>query len=77
MLHFDRRGYIVAETMQKSIVALMDRVDASVAAQGAVDTIVNDGGVFTGYWTNNDDARRKDLWFHVNSPRLVSARDDL
>jgi hypothetical protein len=69
MLHFDRRGYIVAESLQKIMKDFMDRLDSSSREHNAVDTIVNDRGIFTGYWTNNDDMCRKDLWLHVNSPR--------
>lgn len=77
MLHFDRCGYIVAEPLQKNMMGFMDHLDSSTQEHKAVDTVVNDGGVLTGFWTNSDDTRRKDLWFHVNSPRLVSTHDDV
>lgn len=63
MLHFDRRGYIVATPLQQCVAGCMDRLDASAEAQNAVDTIVNDGGVLTGFWTEDNDERRRALWF--------------
>lgn len=64
MMHFDRRGYIVAKSLQQAVGAFMDYLDASTTNRG-VDTIVNDGGVFTGYWMNGDDERRWELWLGI------------
>ncbi|OGJ62000.1 hypothetical protein A3C37_00670 [Candidatus Peribacteria bacterium RIFCSPHIGHO2_02_FULL_53_20] len=63
MLHFDRRGYIVTESLHSSIAALMDRLDPSAEERKSVDTVVNDGGMLIGYWTAEDDLSRRALWF--------------
>lgn len=62
MLHFDRRGYIIIPALHQPILPLMDILDTSAKKRGAVDTVVNNGGVLTGHWTNDDDALRQELW---------------
>lgn len=64
MLHFDRRGYIVSASLQIPVAAFMDRLDASAQKCNAVDTVVNDGGVLIGYWTDGDDALRQEFLLH-------------
>jgi len=46
MFHFDRRAYIVGSKLQEAILPLLDVVDTS----GAVDLVLNKGGVLTGYF---------------------------
>ncbi len=62
MFHFDRRGYIVAKQLQKAIIPLLDRLDASGAEEGSVDTVVNDRGVLAGYFCRSDRVARRALW---------------
>ncbi len=63
MLHFDRRGYIIIPALHQPILPLMDILDASAQKRGAVDTVVNDGGVLKGYWTDNNNDQRISVWF--------------
>lgn len=62
MFLLERRGYIVAEELQTMIVPLLDRLDVSAAEKGSVDTVVNDGGVLVGYFCNDLDERRMEVW---------------
>jgi shikimate dehydrogenase len=63
MVHFDRRGYIVASALQTAMLSPMDTLDGSAIQSHKVDTIINDNGVLTGYFTNGDSALRRELWF--------------
>ncbi len=63
MFHFDRRGYIVAPSLQRGIVPLLDVLHASSRENGLVDTVVNRNGVLYGYFFGNDDEARAALWF--------------
>ncbi len=62
MMHFDRRGYIVAPFLQKALISFMDALDVSAKEKQIVDTIVNNGGILTGYWFDGDDGSRRKLW---------------
>ncbi|MBM3227702.1 hypothetical protein FJZ27_02450 [Candidatus Peribacteria bacterium] len=62
MMHFDRRGYIVAPDLQRAIIRYLDRLDASASDAGAVDTVFNDGGVLIGFFAEDDTAHRKRIW---------------
>ncbi|KHL05091.1 shikimate dehydrogenase [Sinomonas humi] len=46
------RGCAVSMPYKESVIALVDRMDASAAAIDSVNTIVNDGGVLTAYNTD-------------------------
>ena len=59
MFHFDRRGYIVGDALEKDIVPLLDGI---VSDDGRVDTVYNDGGVLTGYFLHADREKRWALW---------------
>jgi shikimate 5-dehydrogenase len=50
MYHFDRRMYIVGSALQEAICPLLDHLDASAEGEGRADTVVNKGGVLTGYF---------------------------
>ncbi|MDD5055230.1 MAG: hypothetical protein PHZ00_03085 [Candidatus Peribacteraceae bacterium] len=68
MFHLGRRGYLVVPALQKIIVPLLDRLDASAKGEGSVDIVVNNGGVICGYWMGdwNDEAVRMrilTMWF--------------
>jgi shikimate 5-dehydrogenase len=72
MVHYDRRGSIVAPALQRAIVPLLDDLDASVEGQGRVDTLWNDGGVVRGYLLESGErspaeifSARARLWFPV------------
>lgn len=65
MYHFDRRGYIVGKPLQKAIIPLLDALDASSEGEGRVDTVVNRGGVMTGYYCAEDFATLRALWIEV------------
>lgn len=58
MFHFDRRGYIVASSLQKAIIPLLDQLDPSAEGEGRASVVVNTGGVLTGYFGKEKD----DLW---------------
>lgn len=62
MVHFDRRGYIVTSSLQSAVLHTMDRLDISALQRQKVDTILNTGGVLTGYWTGGDSAWRREIW---------------
>jgi shikimate dehydrogenase len=49
MYLLERRGYAVGKGLRGEALSMMDRLDASAMQAESVDTIVNDGGVFTGY----------------------------
>ncbi|PIR53776.1 hypothetical protein COU75_04325 [Candidatus Peregrinibacteria bacterium CG10_big_fil_rev_8_21_14_0_10_42_8] len=66
MFHFDRRGYIVGFKLQEAIIPLLDNVDASAVEEGRVDTIVNTGGVMTGYFCNENREKQWELWFQAH-----------
>jgi len=51
MYHFDRRAYIVSFSLQKAICPLLDSLDASAEGEGRVSVVRNNGGVLTGYFT--------------------------
>ncbi len=55
MFLLERRGYIVDPSLVTAIVPLLDRLDASVQVCGAVNMVVNDGGVLTGHWIDAVD----------------------
>jgi shikimate 5-dehydrogenase len=63
MVHFDRRGYIVAPALQTAMLSAMDTLDSSAIQSHKVDTIINDNGVLTGFWMNGDSSSRRELWF--------------
>lgn len=60
MFHFDRRGYIVGLPLQKAIIPLLDAIDPAAEGEGRVDTVVNRGGVFTGYF--QDGRWKMEVW---------------
>jgi shikimate 5-dehydrogenase len=60
LLH--RRGYVIGEQFQETVIPLLDRLDTSAEKKGAVDTVVNDGGVFVGYWIGDSADARLSLW---------------
>ncbi len=62
MFLLERRGYVVAEEFQASILPLLDRLDSSVEESKRVDTVVNDRGVLVGYFCG-DNERRMGVWF--------------
>jgi shikimate 5-dehydrogenase len=62
MVHFDRRGYIVASTLQSAVLHAMDCLDSSAMQSQKIDVICNDSGVLTGYWTNGESARQREIW---------------
>jgi len=50
MFHFDRRlALVIGENLQCALPPLLDGLDASVQ-EGRVDTILNRGGVLTGFF---------------------------
>lgn len=61
MVHFDRRGYVVAPALQQQITVLMDVIDASARKKKIVDTVVNDQGILTGHFCGTDEVRKR-LW---------------
>ncbi len=63
MVHFDRLGYIVVPSLQSAMLQEMDDLDSSATESQKVDTILNDNGVLTGYFTNGESALRRELWF--------------
>lgn len=63
MFHFDRRGYIVGKALGKAIIPLLDHLDSTAVEEGSVDTVVNDGGVFTGYFLQTDTQKLQQVWF--------------
>lgn len=62
MVHFDRRGYIVAPALQTAMLSAMDNLDSSTTESQKVDTIFNEGGVLTGYCVAGDDTVRRNIW---------------
>lgn len=50
MFLHDRRGYIVDPLFSSSILPLLDRLDDQAITHGAVDTVLNDGGILVGYF---------------------------
>ncbi len=62
MVHFDRRGYIVASSLQSAMLHAMDNLDPSTVSSQKVDTILNDGGVLTGYFVEGDHSLRRQIW---------------
>ena len=51
MFHFDRRLYIVAESLQDNIIPLLDEVEG----EGSVNMIMNEEGKLVGKWVENFD----------------------
>jgi shikimate 5-dehydrogenase len=49
MYLLERRGYVIGKGLAGDSASMMDKLDPSAIEAGAVDTVVNDGGVFTGY----------------------------
>ncbi len=66
MYLLERRGYVVAEEFQTSILPLLDRLDPVAEEKECVNTVVNDRGVLVGYFCG-DDQRRMELWFRSGS----------
>ena len=62
MFHFDRRGYIVGKGLTEAIIPLLDSIDASAMEEGSVDTVLNRGGIMTGFFCGNDRQKRWDIW---------------
>ena len=58
MFLHERRGYVVGASLMKSVVPLLDDLDASAEESGMVDTILNRGGIFTGFFVGDDAAAR-------------------
>lgn len=52
MFLHERRGYLIDPLFSVSILPLLDQLDSSAVASGKVDTVVNDGGVFVGYFVS-------------------------
>jgi len=50
MFHFDRRAYILGSSLQEAVIPLLDSLDPTAKGEGRVDTVVNKGGVMTGYF---------------------------
>lgn len=50
MYLLQRRGYAVGKGLEGESFDMMDKLDATALEAKMVDTVVNDGGVFTGYW---------------------------
>jgi len=48
MFHFDRRAYIVSPALEKAVLSSLDRLEESAKAEGRVNTILNEKGVFVG-----------------------------
>jgi shikimate 5-dehydrogenase len=68
MFHLERRGYLVVPSLQVLIIPLLDQLDVSVAGEGRVDTVVNNGGVLCGYcmgdWNDQEVTKRiLEVWF--------------
>jgi len=55
MFHFDRRGYIVGDSLSTAVIPLLDGLDGSSRQSKKVNTVLNDGGVLIGFWTEGDD----------------------
>ncbi len=66
-----RRGYVVGEEFQRSIVPLLDVLSREAREAGAVDTVVNDDGVLRGEWFGDVDEEEK-----LHSRRRVWRKDD-
>lgn len=58
MFHFDRRGYIVADSLQKAIVPLLDSLDESAKKGGKASVITNKGGILIGAFEHD----REEIW---------------
>ncbi len=61
MFLLERRGYIIADSLQQDAVSLMDTLDASVTS-GRVDTVKNERGVLVGYFLGNNPEKVLALW---------------
>ncbi len=61
MFLLERRGYLIADSLQADAVSLMDRLDASVK-HGRVDTVKNEGGVLVGHFLGNNPEAILKLW---------------
>ena len=48
MFHFDRRAYIVGDSLQEEIVELLDE------AEPKMNFVINDRGVMSGIWIESD-----------------------
>ena len=66
MFHFDRRGYIVGKALQKAIMLHLDALDGSAAEEGSVDTVLNSGGVLTGFFCDANREKQWGIWFELN-----------
>tara|TARA_Y100000310_G_scaffold286539_1_gene310831 strand:+ start:74 stop:454 length:381 start_codon:yes stop_codon:yes gene_type:complete len=62
MFHFDRRAYIVGNRLQEAIIPLLDHVEKSAADDGRVTVVLNRGGEFWGYYTDNSPENVWDLY---------------
>ena len=66
MFLLERRGYVVAQEFQMSILPLLDRLDAQAKREGRVDTVTNRGGILIGSLCDHTE-RRMDVWFPLDS----------
>ena len=66
MFLLERRGYIIGEPFQQSILPLLDRIDPAAQEAGRVDTVVNENGVLLG--TCASDEQKMRLWFDFDVP---------
>lgn len=58
----DRRGYALAPGFQEHAMKLMDRLDDSAVSSGRIDTVVNDGGILTGFFVDEEGSGEEEIF---------------
>lgn len=63
MFLLQRRGYLIADSLQKDAVPLMDTLTPEARTKGRVDTVKNERGVLVGHFMGKAPAREiLDMW---------------
>ncbi len=66
MFFLERKGYVVGSEWQSAAVSLMDTLDITAIESQKVDTVINENGILSGFFTGGgegSDEKRLALWF--------------